>query len=304
MKKNFIAAQVTNTVVLGEVCPEVPAATDDFIADLTQRLSTDDLQLPSLPEVALRIRNALADGTVSAEEVVHLVGSEPVLAARLLQAANSKLFYRGDQPISDLSTAVSRLGYRMVRNVSISLAAQQVFIGYTVRGLRPYLERIWKHSIRVAEIAHRLAEQDPSIDPDEAFLAGLLHDIGKLYILMRVEDYPQLFESESEFQNVITELAPDIGCAILKAWGISDELTDAVRNHETCDLESIDPSCLTAIVAVANFLANTLESEPLDGDFFEDLPAFNLLGLDTTTLAWVICSSEEETRTLHQAFLA
>ncbi len=304
MEKNSIATQATDTVILGEDYPEVRAATLGFVTEISQDLSTDNLQLPSLPEIALRIRNALADDTVSSEKIVQLVGSEPVLAARLLQAANCALFHRGSQPISDLRTAITRLGYRMVRNVSISLAAQQVFIGYTVRELRPNLERIWKHSIRVAAVAHQLAIHHPSIDPDEAFLAGLLHDIGKLYILMRAKDYPQLFECEPAFQNVTTEWAPRIGCAILKAWGISDELADAVGKHESCDLESIDPSCLTAIVAVANFLANTLESEPIDGNFFEDLPPFNLLGLDTATLAWVILSSEEETRSLQQAFLA
>ena len=304
MKKNSLATQVTDTVILDENYPQVRAATLRFITELAQESSTKNLKLPSLPEIALRIRNALADDAYSPEKIAHLVGSEPALAARLLQAANCALFYRGNQPISNLRTAITRLGDRMVRNVSISLAAQQVFIGYTVRELKPYLEDIWKHSISVAAIAYQLAKHNAAVDPDDAFLAGLVHKIGMSYILMRAKDHPQLFKCEPAFQNVITEWAPDIGRTITEAWGFSDQLIDAVGNHQSCDLGSIDPSCLTAIVAVADILTNTLQSRPINEDLFEDLPDFGHLGLDTATLATVIYLSEEETRALHQTFLA
>src|SRR5690606_4602151 len=123
-----------------------------------------------------KVRQALADDSVSSAEIARLLGTDPALAARVLKTANSALFYRGSKPITSLLNAVARLGQRMIRNVALSYAAQQVFIGYGSAELRAYLVGIWQHSVHVAPLAHMLARVRAQANADDAFLAGLLHE--------------------------------------------------------------------------------------------------------------------------------
>ena len=107
-----------DTVVLGSSYNDARAATAALVERLEGSLSGGSLDLPSLPEVAMKIRRALADENVSVSEIARLLGTDPALAARTLRIANSAMFYRGSRPITSLSGAVSQLGYKMVRNVA------------------------------------------------------------------------------------------------------------------------------------------------------------------------------------------
>src|SRR5215471_9024779 len=131
------------TIVQSMEYNEARAISAALVADLDRSLTDNDLKLPSLPEVALKIRNALANEDVSVAEIARLIGSDPALAARIVRIANSALFYRGSKPITSVSAAVSQLGHRMVRNVALSYASQQVFIGY---GSEPVRARSEEHT--------------------------------------------------------------------------------------------------------------------------------------------------------------
>src|SRR5882724_6496859 len=109
-----------DTVVLGTGYHEARAATTALVARLERSLAERSLELPSLPEVALKIRRALSDENVSFSEIVRLLGADPALAARILKISNSALFFRGTAPIASLHNAVAQLGYQMVRNVALS----------------------------------------------------------------------------------------------------------------------------------------------------------------------------------------
>ena len=157
----------------------------------------------------------MADDNVSVGEIARLLGTDPALAARTLRVANSAMFYRGSRPITSLNGAVSQLGYKMVRNVALSFAAQQVFIGYGSRPLRDLVSAVWRHSVHAAVVAHMLARVRTKFNADEAFLAGLLHEVGKLYILMRAKDDEPL--ASRGFQSVLAAWHPRIGRAVIEA---------------------------------------------------------------------------------------
>ena len=300
----MVGMTLTDTIVLEDDYAKARSAGQVFVRDLKARLVADAVDLPSLPEIALRIRHALAADDVDTEQIIRLIGMEPALATRLLRTANCALFYRGAKPVTNLRMAVTRLGYRMVRIVSVSLAAQQVFIGYAVESLRPYLEEIWRHSIRVAALGYLLAKRSGIGDAEEAFLAGLLHEVGKLYILMQAKDRMELFKSEAAFASIMAERHADIGHAIISAWEFSEDLATAIGEHEFCGLECGDQPSLTEMLAVANFLANRMESGLNEDEMFENLPDFGALALDADTLDWMISASAEEVRVLQQALCA
>ncbi len=280
---------------------DMNTAAFNFVRELADDLAAEQLDLPSLPDVVIRIRNALLDEESSVDQIVRLIGSDPVLAARLLKTANTALFYCGTEPIRDLKTAVNRMGYDMVLNVSLAMAVEQFTHGNMLNAAKPYLEQVWKHSVHVAAIAHILARRDASINADEAFLAGLLHAIGKLYILKRAQEHQDLFEHGRALKAIMTAWHTEVGRALIERWEFSEELADAVGNHESCDLDADGPPSLTDVVSIANRLANSLEANPDGEDLLDDTRTSRRLKLDQSTCAEVIRNSQEEIRALHQA---
>jgi HD-like signal output (HDOD) protein len=294
--------QATDTVILGDEYAKAHGLVVALVAELERSLAANTLELPSLPEVALKVRKALADESVSSAEIARLLGTDPALAARVLKTANSALFYRGSKPITSLHNAVARLGQRMVRNVALSYAAQQVFIGYGSAQLREYLVGIWQHSVQTAALAHMLARVRTQANADDAFLAGLLHEIGKLYILMRAKDDALVLASTAEFQSVLGAWHSRIGGAVLEAWELAPELVAAVRDHETIALAAGAPPSLTEIVAVANFLAEHSAEGVRDDAFHERAPDFGSLAMDRATFDWLLRAGDVDMRLLMMTF--
>jgi HD-like signal output (HDOD) protein len=292
----------TDTVVLGPDYNDARALTGALVEKLEHSLAGGALELPSLPEVALKIRRALADDNVSVSEIARLLGSDPALAARTLRIANSAMFYRGSRPITSLNGAVSQLGYKMVRNVALSFAAQQVFIGYGSRSLRDLVSGIWRHSVHAAVISHMLARVCTKLNADEAFLAGLLHEVGKLYIVMRAKDNVEALGSDPGFQSVLAAWHPRLGRAVIEAWELPSQLAAAVGDHESCSLEAADPPTMTAVVAVANYLVEHSEAACADADFHAKVPNLGALALDKPTFDWLIRAADVDVRLLTIAF--
>ena len=296
------ASNADDTVRLATDFGQARASTAALVEDLGRSLAEGDLKLPSLPEVALKIRSALSDENVSIGEVSRLIGADPALAARILKTANSALFYRGSKPITSVHGAVSQLGYRMVRNVALSFAAQQVFIGYDSEHLRAHLTQVWQHSVHTAALAHMLARVRTRLNPDEAFLAGLLHEVGKLYILMRAKDKAALLASETAFEAVLNEWHPRLGRAVIETWALPADLAVAVGEHQGCGLDAPDPPALTHVLAVANYLAEHSEAAYADEQFHAKAPSLGSLSMDKPTFDWLIRAGDVDIRLLMLAF--
>jgi len=292
----------TDTVVLGSGYADARALTTSVVEKLERSFGGGRLELPSLPEVALKIRRALADEDVSVGEIARLLGADPALAARTLRIANSAMFYRGSRPITSLNGAVSQLGYKMVRNVTLSFAAQQVFIGYGSRALHDLISAVWRHSVHTAVISHMLARVRAKLNADEAFLAGLLHEVGKLYIFMQAKDSVEVLARDPGFQSVLAAWHPRVGRAVIEAWELSPELAAAVGDHETCSLAVADPPSMTGVVAVANYLAEHSEAACADAEFHACAPDFGALTLDKPTFDWLIRAADVDVRLLTLSF--
>jgi len=294
--------ETSDTIVLGSDYREARSEMEALVAKLERGLDQRQLDLPSLPEVALKIRRALADENVSVGEIARLLGADPALAARTLRVANSAMFFRGNRPITSLSAAVSQLGHKMVRNVALSFAAQQVFLGYGSRPLRDLVSGVWAHSIRSAVIGHTLARVRTTLHPDEAFLAGLLHEVGKLYILMRAKGLLPSLHADAALKSVLGGWHTRVGRAVIEAWELPAELAVTVGDHESLSLEAADPPTLTAVLAVANYLAEHSEAACDDPELHSKMPSFGTLAMDQRTFDWMIRSADVDVRLLTIAF--
>jgi HD-like signal output (HDOD) protein len=152
-----------------------------FYNELLADLENGSLVLPTLPEVALRVRDVVDDPDATAAQLADIIITDAALSARLLKVANSPL-YRGRVAIDNIQMAVSRLGLSLVRNLVTSLVMEQMFQATSNR-LDTRLRELWEHSTEVSAICQVIASKHRGLKVDEAMLAGLIHDIGKLPIL-------------------------------------------------------------------------------------------------------------------------
>lgn len=249
-----------------------------FLNELLDAIKGDRLNLPTLPEVALRIREAVDDPDVSAGKLASVVGQDAALAARIIKVANSPLL-RGRVQVDNLQLAITRLGITFVRNLVTGLAMQQMFQA-TSDAVDAKLRQVWEHSTEVASICHVLASHYTKLKPDQAMLAGLVHEIGILPILTLAEESPEMMAHPDILDRVIDKLHPQVGTAILKAWSFPPELVsvpegcvDFGRRSEKADYVDV--------VTVAKLQSYAGSENALGGIDWNHVPAFARLGLAT-----------------------
>ncbi len=264
-----------------------------FISDLGEELSTGKLELPAFPDVALRIKNALEDPEVTAEKVAQLISSDPIFSAKILKLANSVIVNGAGSQISDVRTAITRMGFRMAYNTAVSIAVDQLRSTTAPARILPYLEDCWHHSVQVAAYSYVIAKKQTRINPDTAMLAGLLHDIGKYYILSRSEHYPELFDTPDILEHVLEDWHTGVGRGILEAWDFSEELCRVADEHEELGRDTESPD-LIDVVLVANLFSHRDDKDIAPDIVWDDIPATRQLKLSEETAIEVMHESEEE----------
>ena len=137
------------------VTPDERAGALEFLQGLSKEMSAGKVNLPCFPDVVIRIRRALANPQTHIAQTVRIVGTEPRLAARLLQTANSVIFNQSGKPVSDLRTAVTRLGTRLVQSSAMAFAVQQMRMAPLLKSVGGELKELWEESISAATPAVR-----------------------------------------------------------------------------------------------------------------------------------------------------
>jgi HD-like signal output (HDOD) protein len=257
--------------------PQERAGALEFLKSLAAELSQRKVNLPCFPDVVVRIRRALDNPRTRIEQTVKIVGTEPRLAARILQTANSVVFNQSGRPVTDLRTAVTRLGTRVVQSVTMTFAVQQMRMAPMLRSVGGSLKQIWEDSITAASIC-RLIAPHASVSADEAFLTGLVHAIGRLYIMVRAVGDPNRTQYEHTLLELIESWHPAIGQAVLENWEFPEPIAAAVGHQQDYEYSSKNADH-TDVLIVAVALAAALR--PGGARVFEagDIKAFARLGL-------------------------
>ncbi len=203
------------------------AKAEQFFTELKKAVESDKLILPTLPEVALKIRSAVEDDNASAQKIADTLTQDASLSARLIQVANSPL-YRSRNPIDNLQAAVMRMGIRLVRDLVVSLAMKQIYQA-TSDVLDDYFRKAWNDSVEAAAICRMLSTTVSGLNPEQALLAGLIHNIGSLPILVMAEDDDELFQDPDALGELIWELQGRVGALILTNWRFPDYMIEVVR---------------------------------------------------------------------------
>ena len=267
----------------------------EFVKRLGEELTHQSFDLPPFPENMMQVREALNDPDISLQSVALVIQSDPLLTVRLLRMANSAMLRRGPLEIIELKAAISRLGMDMVRNTAISMAMDDTFKVAKDNPLYQVIEETRVHCTLVGALSYLLTKRyHPKLGTDEAMLAGLVHDIGKFYILTRIDDHPGLYEDPQAMNAVLRDWHPGVGRAIVETWGFSDAIAEAADEHEFLDREHHGNADITDIVIVANQLAHM---DANDSDALQallQLPSSGRVGLGLDDLKSLIEESAEE----------
>jgi len=238
-------------------------------------------QLPSLPEVYIRVTELLENESSTGQKIGEAVQSDPALTARILKLINSA-YYGLQNPVASIPQAVTLLGRQQLKQVLVGSVLAGVFKDFDVTAFP--LRDFWQHCIKTAIIGRQLAMQNARVlDHEVFFTAGLLHDIGWLVIAkVNPGSYTQIVElAKSENKDIIeveTEKLGvthiDVGVALLEKWGIPGLITQCVRKHH--DNEHIGPFEIeTSIVYLANKLSRldlSVEEEEAIADTLSKTP--------------------------------
>jgi HD-like signal output (HDOD) protein len=246
------------------------------------------------------VRRALSDEQTSLDQVVRLIGSEPALAARLLKLANSATLNRTGKPVTDLRMAINRMGYNLVRSAAIAFAMSQMRQAVPLAILQAPLKELWVTSTHVAAVCFVLGRR-AGLNADEALLTGLLHGVGKLYILTRAGKHPHLFDDEDALSSTIRDWHAGIGKAIIENWEFPEIMATAINDQEDLERDHEGGPDLTDVLIGATMMARLLESpEQLELDL-QGIPAFGRLDLSAANCVEVMTESAVEIAALRQA---
>jgi HD-like signal output (HDOD) protein len=247
---------------------ENPVSTDEqtqFLQQLATDLNSKNICLPSFPDVVIHIRAALQDPACTSERLAGVVRTDAVLVARLLMAANSAFHNRAGIEILDLDLAISRLGFEVVRNTAIALAVEQIFNASQHADLRESIKSIWSNSLSLASMCFVIARHSDTLNPDNAFLCGLFHEVGKLYILTKARNYPGLMGDAKSLAAVLEQWYATVGKSIIEAWGFPDEIANSMDIEENLSDNANSPATLVDVICAARHVLQDDGTDNLDG---------------------------------------
>jgi len=250
--------------------------------DIMTAIQNDQLVLPTLPEVAIKVREVADDSNANIDQLHAVIGHDAALSARIIRVANSPLL-RASRTIEDLKTALMRLGLSYTCNIATGLAMEQMFQA-TSDLVDMRMREVWSRSSEVAGISHVLCKHYTKLRPDQATLAGLVHKIGVLPILTYAEENPSLLNDSLTLDSVIDELHAPIGDIILKAWGFPEELLRVPSQHVDFTRQ-IPKADYADIVTVAMLQSQTPQQSANENIDFSEVTAFARLGLDPESFA-------------------
>ncbi len=257
-----------------------------FQVQLFTDLLDGNLKLPSLPDVAQRIQQAFADNLVTPQTVGVIIQSDPVMTAKMIMVANSPL-YGGRAQIDSLQQAVVRLGLENTRKLVMTYAVKELFDSKTT-DMRAHMHAVWKHSQHVASLCRLLAESLDGFDPEQAQLAGLVHDIGEVAILQYAQNQDEMRDNPATLLAAVKALRPQITGMMLQQWNFGPEFVTAGEECEEWFRNPADQADMCDLVLIAQYHA--MIGTPLQKALppIAALPAFAKLGMGDLAIEQIL----------------
>lgn len=254
---------------------------EQMLDSFRRDLEANRFKLQSLPEVALKVRRMLEDPNVGATEISGVLNRDPVIAAKVIRAANSPLYF-GVSKCETLRDAVVRLGLMTTRQLVLSFTLRDLFQSQSAT-LNQRMLSVWQNSLEVASISFVLARHTRAAPPEEALLAGLVSDIGVLAVLNYAENYPQLLADEALLDHWIERLRGEAGAMVLEKWQFPPEVAEVARSSRDwfrCPDRHADLCDLILMANLHSLIGKRTRPAP---PRLDQVPAFSKLSLGQLT---------------------
>lgn len=257
-----------------------------------------ELVFPTGAQVALRVMQALDNPDCQIEAAAKLVQAEPLLAARVVAMSNSVAFNRAGREVTDVRTAVMRLGFRSVRALAMALVTRQMAGKSMVPAHQGLVAQLWEHTAHVATLAQVIAQRFTHVDHDTALFAGIVHEVGGFYMLSRAEEFPGLLEGG--FQDWMETGEAEVGRAILQVLAVPERVIEAVETYWNGYL-AIPPVSLGDTLLLAEELAPVASPLHNLGDKRPDAGARMDITIGQDVLSSILAEASEEVASLTRA---
>jgi HD-like signal output (HDOD) protein len=261
-----------------------------------------DMVFPTNAEIALRVQRALDDPDCSIDQLSKLISAEPILSARVVGISNSVAYNHSGRANSDVGHAVSRLGFKTLRILVTAMVVRQMEGMSQLPEHRALAVRLWEHTAHVAALARIIAQRVTHQDPDAAFFAGIVHEVGGFYLISRASSFPGLFTSDLTEWHDHGEAA--VGRAVLRVLGVPENILAAVETLWDGYL-ALPPETLGDTLLLADQLS-PVESPlgQLSGMGRAGMDVDIDMAIDDETLSGILKDSAEEVESLIAALKA
>lgn len=268
-----------------------------MLEDIARELA-GPVVFPTYFDAAFRLRRELQNPDLPIPRIAKIVSLEPLVVTKLMQLAGSVLYSPEASPARDVQSAIQRLGVDLVRTTALAIAMNQLMRSKETAVFSEFNRELWDHSLRTAAAARILARRFTRIIPDEAMLAGLVHDLGAFYMIYRAAQYPELRTRPDSVKYLIAQWHESIGVTLLSSLGMSEEIIAAVTDHDQPRPLPESLRTLTDLVYVANILAGAhLEWLHQDAD-----PENQVMALALEKYAEILPLIDADTREMQAVF--
>ena len=263
---------------------------------ITADAARGDIVFPTHTEIALRVQRLLDDPDCSIDALGKLISAEPILSARVLGIANSIAYNPGGRAINDLKSAISRLGFASLRALAAAIIVRQMREMSKDAEHRSLAGKLWEHTAHVAALARVIAKRVTRQNPDAAFFAGIVHEVGSFYLISRASVFPGLLTSDLELWHGEGEAA--VGRAVLQALEVPAHILEAMETLWSGFL-AMPPTALGDTLLLADELS-PVESpiDALAGMSRKGMKVELEVVIDNETLSSILAESAEEVSSL------
>ncbi len=253
---------------------------EEFLDEVKDAVAAERLSLPSLPDIALEIRAECEKEDSSSQKIADVIGLDPAMSVRLLQIANSSL-YRTRHSADNIQSAVTKLGLNLVRDLIMGLSMKQLYKASN-DVIAERFHELWMASTKTASIARLLAMKIDHLDAEQAMLAGLIHNIGALPIILMAEDDDDLFDNTEALCKVVNKMQGEVGAYIFHNWHFPEYMAEVASECYSFERNHTGPADYVDVVQVALIEGSIYTGLEVPEDW-STVTAFARLGIDPLT---------------------
>lgn len=253
-----------------------------------------ELNFPTSLDASRRVLKAVENPDIGLATLAKIVVSEPLLSAKVIRLANSVAMNPTSQVIRDVRLAVVRVGMDPIKALAMVLIMNQLRQSQRHGATRNLSNRLWERSVNVAALAYVIAKKMTTLNPDEAMFAGIVHDLGRFYLVAQAADFPELLENQNALGETVNDLAERATKMVLGELNLPASVVEAVLASKQYG-KTMPPATLGDVLFIARALSPRMDPfNDLDARVVPIANAAVAFGLDQSTVSEVIAASGDE----------